>query len=485
MRPAVSKLLRFIEQPTCQDYLDMARETFFTEFAENHELKDFDSICETIGDSAMAQIVPCMLEFFFSNDYRDENGERWNVIDLFLRKRGTLLNVKDKSYLRSLRQSHMSLYEVIEIESEKSLVVRDLIGGGAPVRVFEKSLTRYVTVWNIIGARICSEEGRPVFAGGALAIGRETGIDLAKTIKDLHDEGIGFLRKHRADDPEFSAYSPAEHERLMKVMWAKEIGLGYLEECFEKLNRKIELRNSDGHTLQYHTITFPLNVNWNDIATQLNTVENYHQDEDSRARKFWNWIQPMEKNSSAHRKNKKPKNPQVRVIETTLEGAYLNRPVRVLGTLELLKSKLIVQANSIERTRILEKRVITLLESRIGEPTWRAEESISGLSAKERLPAAKTKNLPKPDITPEEETEILHTMLTEHYREWLVTPIPAFGGKTPRQMSKTKGGRATLVESLKSIEISLHHIERQSDITHPLDLGWLWEDLGINRDIAA
>lgn len=90
-----------------------------------------------------------------------------------------------------------------------------------------------------------------------------------------------------------------------------------------------------------------------------------------------------------------------------------------------------------------------------------------------------------PDISPEEQTEFLHAMLTRHYRDWLTTPVPNLGNKTPKELSATKAGREKLVESLKDLENSVRHLERQSGATSPLNLDWMWRELGIERGKVA
>ena len=476
MNPAVKKLLRFIEQPECQHYLNLAHESYLTEFAEAHDLDDADDLYEAVGEAAMATMIPCVLEFFFSNDYM-KDGQRWNVIDLFLKKRSALLNDKDKGYLRSLRQSHMSLYEVLEIEPENSILLRDLIDGGEPVRVFEKSFGRQISVWDVVGVRVCGEAGRRVLSGGALVLDREAGNELARSIRELQAAGMEFLRT-TANDLDGGGYSSAEKERLMKVMWAKEIGLGYLEDSFKKLNRKIEFCNSDGDPLQYYTMTFSLKADWKEIAASINTVKDYHQDEDGRARKFWNWYQPI---NTGLRPSEDRGDVFMQTIETTLDADDLNGPVRVLGTIELRKTKMVAEANSMNRAKRLEASLVKLLGSSIGGSVWKKIETPSGKSAKEIGGARKTKPLPEPDISPEEQTEIMHAMLTQHYRGWLTTPVPALGNKTPKELSKTEAGRQKLVEALKGVENSVRHLERQSGITSPLDLSWVWKELGVAR----
>jgi len=45
---------------------------------------------EEVGDEIFNALYPCALEFFFSNEYpHKDTREVWNIIDLFLKKRGT------------------------------------------------------------------------------------------------------------------------------------------------------------------------------------------------------------------------------------------------------------------------------------------------------------------------------------------------------------------------------------------------------------
>jgi hypothetical protein len=47
-----------------------------------------------------------------------------------------------RAYIEALRRSRMSLYEVSDIVSGVSFLARDLVRGGEPVPVFERSATR-------------------------------------------------------------------------------------------------------------------------------------------------------------------------------------------------------------------------------------------------------------------------------------------------------------------------------------------------------
>jgi hypothetical protein len=61
---------------------------------------------------------------------------------------------------------------------------------------------------------------------------------------------------------------------------------------------------------------------------------------------------------------------------------------------------------------------------------------------------------PKPEsgIPPEVEREMVQKVMAEHYRTWPDTPLPALGGKTPRQAVATAEGRAQVADLLKLFE---------------------------------
>src|SRR3954447_18613739 len=62
----------------------------------------------------------------------------------------------------------MSLYEVSDIVVGESFLARDLVRGGEPVRVFERSATRSLSQWDRIAARVLRVQGRTQISGGLL-----------------------------------------------------------------------------------------------------------------------------------------------------------------------------------------------------------------------------------------------------------------------------------------------------------------------------
>src|SRR5439155_18881852 len=117
----------------------------------------------------------------------------------YLKRRGWKESASNKAYMTALRSSVMSLYEVSDIVLDKSFLARDLVRGGEPVRVNERSGTRYLKPWDRIAARIVRVGSRTEMAGGALPFDHaasETLLDtLHRAVKKARREADKFARK--------------------------------------------------------------------------------------------------------------------------------------------------------------------------------------------------------------------------------------------------------------------------------------------------
>src|SRR3546814_2785124 len=83
-----------------------------------------------------------------------------NIVDDYIRRRGWNESGPTKIYLRALRSSVMSLHEVSEVEPGSGFLVRDLIRGGEPLRVSERSASQTLKQWDRIGARVVQVGGK-------------------------------------------------------------------------------------------------------------------------------------------------------------------------------------------------------------------------------------------------------------------------------------------------------------------------------------
>ena len=101
-------------------------------------------------------------------DVLSRETEDGNVVDLYLKKRGWKEKVIPKTYMRGVRRSFISLYEVSAIEPGKSFLARDLILENGPVRVDEKDATRTMAQHGQFAMRIVEMRGHQIIAGSVL-----------------------------------------------------------------------------------------------------------------------------------------------------------------------------------------------------------------------------------------------------------------------------------------------------------------------------
>ena len=112
-------------------------------------------LADIIGDDGMTVLWGCAFEDFVSSG----SGER-NIADDYLKRRGWKESAGARAYIRALRTSVMSLYEVSDVVVGESFLARDLVRGGEPVRVFERSATRSLSQWDRIAARVVTVLGK-------------------------------------------------------------------------------------------------------------------------------------------------------------------------------------------------------------------------------------------------------------------------------------------------------------------------------------
>ncbi|QQP93122.1 hypothetical protein IGS68_28615 (plasmid) [Skermanella sp. TT6] len=156
--------------------------------------------------------------------------------------------------------------------------------------------------------------------------------------------------------------------------------------------------------------------------------------------------------------------------------SYDESGARILGSVRLDGTALVLQTNSAERAERGRSLLAGALGSLVGAP-------LTALQTPEQVMAEKAargddQSPPEPPLPPEEMAVLLHEVEDRHYREILSQPIPMLDGKSPRQAARSKAGRRKVAEWLKSLENGTAHRSRAQG--HPAyDFGWMWEALKV------
>ncbi|MGO4440758.1 hypothetical protein [Rhizobium sp. RAF56] len=366
--------------------------------------------------------------------------------DEYLKRRGWRENAQAKTYMKALRTSVMSLYEVSEIVPGKSLVARDLIRGGDPVAISEGTATKTLNQWDRIAARIVPLMGKNVFAGGLLPFTPQATDALFDGLRQM------FGKKNAKKLPAI------KDEELQAA--ASMFTLSWLFDTLERAAGLPSMQNTDGDELIFHDVRLPLasGVTQKDIAARVSNIPGLSQEN----AKFWNWLEQKPKHGA--RKRTGPS------FETTMDNG-----ARVLGNIELKGKFLHLSTNSAERAQIGTKLIQQALGDRVRAP-------LTEIRTVEQMMAerpARDREDPASEIPPEIAAQVVHQFMDRQYRETLDQPVGTLGNETPRQAAKSATGRQKVAEWLKYLE---NQSSRQPDPADPMatySFEWMWHELGV------
>ena len=320
-----------------------------------------DKMTDILGQHAAMTLWGCAFEDFLS---RDLPGDR-NMVDVYLKRRSYKESASAKAFMKAIRNSVMSLYEVSDIVQGQSFLARDLIRGGEPVRVNERSATAQMQPWDRIGARIVPMSGTYQMCGGILYYDHDISERLLAELRwfesrveremdVIADEfGISFdsklYRRITAEGALLELAAP-----IFTRMW-----LSNALDC--ALNpRQPQLFNTDGDTLEFCTLRFPLvqTASREIVCAALAAIDDLRATSDT----FLDWIGPEIGISEL------PADlPGHVIMSSHSEGGA------VLGTIEVRSNQIIVTANSHHRAEQAKALIGAALRGLIGEPTLETE----------------------------------------------------------------------------------------------------------------
>lgn len=435
------------------------------------EDKKFDlrAFKEDVGENIFRPFFMSAVEFFLSNEYINDF-DSWNAIDFILKKRAALLPTQDKIYLKGLKNSYMSIYEVIDVKFDQSITVRNLLEDApTPIIVKEKQGTHYICQWDLLGARLVTTPQATLFAGGLFILEREAANAAKEVIQNISKimmskENLRLFEKDTKDPV-----------LMIKKMWAKEIVQNWFMEEMAKKEGPTFL-NYDGDRLEFYTIEFPLKVSTQEVTKKLNTFPELvpHDIEDTPHAWIWPLEEKKEKGRPLQKKIEKKKGKEIRIDSqlSDQDGSIC----RYLAEIKIMKKTLIIDVNSEKRADRMEDFFQTQLRTLIGNPT-RIKHDLERLSEQ-----TDSREKPFSGIPKEEEERLIRQMLDKHYREWLDDPLPFLNQKTPRQAAKTKKGLPTVIDLLKDMENLEIRAVKQGNRATAYNFDWMFSELGIEKD---
>lgn len=402
---------------------------------------DQDGLADLLGEQWSGVLWGCGFEDFLGQRYEDGN-----IVDLYLKRRGWKETALNRAYFAALRDAPVSLYEVSDVQPGTSMVLRDLLSDAAPVTVREKSATRTLKQWDRIAVRVVAERDHHVISGALLPFRTEAVDFLFAGLRDA-------LKLKKRDALRLS------HDQLMGCAPIFTSAWLFIEIDRALSPAQPQFTNSDGDDVLFHDLRYPLasGVTQKAVAERLDRVKGFL----AEGPKFWNWL--------ATRKGRGGKAGGGIMLDTQMEEAT------VLGSLELTGKTLLVTVNSAERAAKVQALIGAAAGDLLRAPLTTIRR-VEQMRADQRREGSREV---ADEIPPEIARQLMRDHLDKHYRETLDAPIPALGGKSPRQAVRTAAGRAKVIEWLKMLENrSAGHGEGP---IAEYDFGWMWVELGLQE----
>jgi hypothetical protein len=410
----------------------------------------------------------CAFEDFLTKDVEDAG----NIVEDYLKRRGWNESARNKAYMAGLKGSVMSLYEVSDIQPGRSFLARDLVRGGEPVRVSERTATKTLKPWERIAMRIVDVRGTAIIGGGLLPFGHELSEWLIDLIGSIENQGaadiaatVGELGIDR-NDPEFDRMIAAATNKTEFLRYlAPAFSIYFLSDLLDRMAEPIlpQMTNSDGDDMELMRLVYRLTDGV--TAAKVRAALNRAPELDAASKTFWNWLEPK----IANRKNRKVETRQALGLETTMGDGSV-----VLGTMELKSRTIELCVNSETRADRGRKMLEPLLDGLVSPPLVE-RQTLEQAFAEHPEDGSGS---PEPELSADEQLRIVHEALDQHYRDQLDQPVPMLGNISPRRAAKSKKGREKLVNWLKRLENrTAEHDPEDPMATY--DVTWMWKELGV------
>jgi len=446
-------LIKFVLHSDWEEPFEGVLEEHFGLAMDEFGLDDA-GIGEAIGDDWTTALWLAALDDLATRSFDigdDGAPEIVNVVDALFGN-GRKLAGPVKLYLRALCVSAMSLYEVTDVRPGVSLRARDLMRGGEPVLVHERSGTASLVQWDRIGARILTVAGRNVLAAGVLKYNFEG----AQALLDGFRQAEG---KAGTDAPlSITTDSLRELAHMFSTAW--------LYDVVPKATGIVPppaVTNSDGDEVVFHRVRFPLIAGTTSAAITAKLEKCGELRRESP--ETWIWTGASERPGT-------PSSPARRTVSghaATADGTP------ILGHVVLLRDALTISVTSAARA----ERAAVLFEQLLGEfagvPLSVIETLDQARAAQDRAGSV----IPPAAVPVEVAAPLVHAMLDRHYRATLDHPVPMLGDVTPRDAARTAAVRIRVVEWLKYIENTSGSTALNDMPMASYDYGWIWRELGV------
>jgi hypothetical protein len=343
------------------------------------------------------------------HDFRPSSTGR-TLIEECLHRRAGNLSSAERELLEGWLGARFGIWEVQNVKMGEGVELKDWFEGDR-VFVHDVSSSRTMLQWDCVQSRVYSSEGRWYFAGNGIAVPRDLMDRLAELVE----------RESRESGQSAGAFVRANSHRWHRVV----------EELFRHKLDDLRLVNAEGDEFELSAAEYRVEDEAA-AAAALRRTKQFESLEDAPGLHRFGWMEQAE------------------------------GPRRTYGSIEISGGKLRLDCNSRKRLAIGRQ----LVEKHAGNWLRHEGDSFHSQDALKQsaYDSAREREEETSELPPDVERELLK-LKVEHYERWVDEPVPALGGRTPREAARSETGRRALEDLLRLMENSEAHARGRSGPT--------------------
>lgn len=358
-----------------------------------------------------------------------------SVSELLLGSGGPLWTAEQRDFLQWMSRRAMSLYEVVSVRRGIGFTLRDLLHAGPEYEVRDRALSQGLERHQIFAGRLLPFGDRWLCTGGVCLYdirARDVVIDEARDFVSSH--------KLTADSARFEDADGRSVGSILRDGWLMSVvaALG-TPQVVDRHGDPILLVNDHYDVLD-----------WTELARRLANAVDVEGD----AKSGWSWLEGDDSD------------PEIRRTRLAINP-------------ERAKARVVCFA----KTQRAADDGRQWFESLAGDAVRHVTRDVvdpRSPKAHELVRDREPVQDPLAKLTPAERTRAMQDIHEHIYRKWADEPIPALGNRTPREAAANHEGRERVARLLHDYEM-LESKRARSEGREPIDFGFLWERVGLER----
>ena len=356
-------------------------------------------------------------------DFRPREGAE-TTVERYLREYAAKLDARERAMLESFRDGRFGAYQVQRVEPGRGIELKDLFGSSGAMFVEDLKSSGSLDQWDCLLCRVEFFEGKWVLGGDGMRVPPPLlGEFRAQVAREAGRAGL-------SEEEWVGANGHKLHTMVRQLVAAH--------------NTTPMMRSFEGDAFEFCKATYRVLDEGAAVAGLLRSDEFEALDDGA--------------------------GPGPRSIAWLEAGGGDVR--RSFGTVEISEGQLRLECHSQQRLergrRLIEKHAGAWLEH-LGDTVKGIDDAMNQRAAI----AGAAQNIP-----PEIAQQAIAQYLERHYATWPDHPLPALGGRTPRDAARTAAGRREVAALIHTMESS----DRRGGGAAPFDFSKLRAQLGLGAE---